>query len=90
MDWYGDKPNQIPLSTVNILKCVSELDEISTDSVMEFLGLGKSQAKLYVRACSLALPFMERSLGERSIRSMRYPHTTIVSYEHGLALGYDK
>lgn len=90
LDWYGDRPNQIPLSTISILKCVSELDEITTDSVMEFLGVKKSQAKLYVKACSLAIPFIERSLDNDEIRGMKYPHTSIVSYEHGLALGYDK
>lgn len=90
LDWYGNRENQIPLSTLNILKCLSELDEITTESVMDILGIKQSQAKLYVRACALALPYIERSLNSPEIRRMKYPHVSIAGYEHGIAVGYDK
>jgi len=88
LDWYGNKHNQIPLSTVNIIRCITTLDAITTESVMELLGLKKTQAKLYVKACSLCLPQIHRSLDNKQIKNMKYPSVTIVSYQHGLSLGY--
>lgn len=90
LDWYGDRDNQIPLSTVRIIQCLTILDIITTESVMGLLEIGKSQAKLYVKACSLCLPLISKSLADRRILRMHYPSNTIVSYEHGLSLGYDK
>lgn len=90
LDWYGDKPSQIPLATSSIVKCFLFLDEISTETVMELLGFKKSQAKLYVKACSLCYPFFKRSLNSREILSMRYPRQSIVCEEQGLKYGYDK
>ena len=86
LDWYGDKENQIPLSTVKILKCLTNLETITTKSVMELLDYKQSQAKLYVIACSLCITAIERSKDT----SMRYPHVSIVSVEHGVAMGYDR
>lgn len=90
LDWYGRKENQIPLSTVNMIKCLSILDEITVESVMGLLELKKSQAKLYVTACALCLPYIEGSLGDSASKRLKYPHGSICSYEQGLSLGYDK
>lgn len=90
LDWYGSREKQIPLSTLSILKCLSELDEITTESVMELLSLRQSQAKLYVKACSIALPHIERSMSTPSIKKMKYPHTSIVGESHGISMGYDR
>lgn len=89
LDWYGDKENQIPLSTVKILKCLTNLETITTKSVMELLDYKQSQAKLYVIACSLCITAIERSK-DTHYTSMRYPHVSIVSAEHGVAMGYDR
>lgn len=90
LDWYGNKENQIPLSTVNMIKCLSILDEITVDSVMELLELKKSQAKLYVTACALCLPYIGRSLRDTPTKRLKYPYGSICSYEQGLSLGYDR
>lgn len=90
LDWYGDKPNQIPLATTQIIKCFLFLDEISTDTVIELLDMKKSQASLYVKACTLSYRFLRRSLEDKEILRTKYPRQSIVSEEHGLVLGYDK
>ena len=90
LDWYGDRDNQIPLSTSHIIKCFLFLDEISTENIMELLSFKKSQAKLYVKACSLCYQFLKRSLEDGDIKKMKYPRRSIVSEEQGLAVGYDK
>jgi len=88
LDWYGDKSNQIPLSTLNIIKCFLFLKEISTESVMELLEMKKSQAKLYVKACTLCYRFLKRSLEDKEILRMKYPRQSIVTEKQGVDLGY--
>ena len=90
LDWYGEREQQIPLSTYSIIQCFIHLDEISTQTVMELLGLKERMARKYASACRLAYPFLKRSLASEQIKNTRYPQTSIVSYEHGIKLGYDK
>jgi hypothetical protein len=89
LDWYGARDNQIPLSTVSILKCFLFLGEISTETVMELLEIKKSQASLYMKACSLCYRFFVKSLENKQTLTMKYPRQSIVSEEHGIRLGYD-
>jgi hypothetical protein len=89
LDWYGDRDEQIPLSTLNIIKCFTTLDTITTESVRELLCIGKRQAERYASACRLCYPFFERSLENPSILTMRYPRKSIVTTEHGEKLHYD-
>lgn len=88
LDWYGDKPNQIPLSTTNIIKCFLFLNEISTDSVIELLEVKKSQASLYVKACTLSYSFLKRSLEDKEVLRVKYPRQSIVCEQQGIELGY--
>lgn len=89
LDWYGDKPNQIPLATTHIIKCFLFLDEISTESVMELLEFKKSQAKLYVKACTLCYRFLKRSLEDKEILRVKYPRQSIVCEQQGIDYGYE-
>lgn len=89
LDWYGDKPNQIPLSTSHIIKCFLFLEEISTESVIELLEIKKSQASLYVKACTLSYRFLKKSLEDKAITRMKYPRQSIVCEQQGIELGYD-
>lgn len=89
LDWYGDKPNQIPLSTTQIIKCFLFLNEISTESVMEILEIKKSQAKLYVKACTLCYRFLRRSLEDKEILRVKYPRQSIVCEQQGIEYGYE-
>ena len=89
LDWYGDRPNQIPLATTNIIKCFVFLDEISTENIMKLLEYKKSQAKLYLKACQLCYPFFKRSLENKETLNTRYRRESIVSYEQGLKYHYD-
>ncbi len=90
LDWYGDREQQIPLSTVDILQCFLHLDIISTKSVMELLELRQRMARKYASACRIAYPFLKRSLEDDIIKNRVYPHRTLVSYEHGMKLGYNR
>ena len=90
LDWYGDKPSQIPLATTSIIKCFIFLKEISTGSVAELLDLKKSQAKLYVKACTLCYPRFKRSLDNQETLAMKYPRQSIVSEQQGLDKSYHK
>lgn len=89
LDWYGDKPNQIPLSTTQIIKCFLFLSEISTESVMEILEIKKSQAKLYVKACTLCYRFLKRSLEDKEMLRVKYPRQSIVCEQQGIEYGYE-
>lgn len=89
LDWYGDKDNQIPLSTLNIINCFVFLDEITTDTVMNLLNIKKSQAKLYVKACCLCYPFFSRCLDDEETLRTRYPRKSIVCYEQGMKYHYN-
>lgn len=88
LDWYGDKPNQIPMSTTNIIKCFLFLSEVSTESVMELLEIKKSQSKLYVKACTLCYRFLKRSLEDKETLRVKYPRQSIVCEQQGIDLGY--
>ena len=89
LDWYGDRPHQIPLATTNIIKCFVFLDEISTENIMKLLEYKKSQAKLYLKACQLCYPLFKRSLENKETLNTRYRRESIVSYEQGLKYHYD-
>ena len=90
LDWYGEREQQIPLSTYSIIQCFIHLDEISTQNIQELLNMGKRQAERYNKACRLAYPFLKRSLASEQIKRTRYPQVSIVSYAHGITLGYDR
>lgn len=90
LDWYGDRVNQIPLSTTHIIKCFLFLREISTENVMELLEFKKSQAKLYVKACTLCYRFLKKSLEDKDVLRMKYPRQSIVCEQQGINLGYEK
>ena len=90
LDWYGEREQQIPLSTSSIIQCLVHLDEISTETVMELLELKQRMARKYAAACRLCYPFLKRSLESEQVKKTRYPQISIVSYEHGLKLGYDR
>ncbi|MNF73327.1 hypothetical protein D3C84_553240 [compost metagenome] len=88
LDWYGDREQQVPLSTTKLIRVLTELEVISSDSVKEILGCGIQMARKYAKAARIAYPFICRSLDDRKIRSMHYPRGSIVSAAHGEALGY--
>lgn len=90
LDWYGDRDNQVPLSTSNIIKCFVFLDEISTQTVMELLSIKKSQASLYVKACALCYRFFKKSLADPKVLALKYPRRSVVSEMHGIEMGYHK
>lgn len=89
LNWYGDRDNQRPLSTVSIIKCFLCLDEISTANIMELLVLKKSQAKLYMKACSLCYPFFVRALNDNSIKKMKYNRQSIATTDQGYLMRYE-
>jgi len=90
LDWYGDRANQIPLSTSNIIRCFVTLNEISTESVMKLLEIKQSQAKLYVKACFLCYRPLIKCLSDESILKTRYPQQSVVTEEQAILYGYHR
>lgn len=90
LDWYGEREQQIPLSTSSIIQCFVSLDEISTKSVMELLDLKERMARKYSAACRICYPFLKRSLESEAIKKTRYLQVSIVSEDHGKHLGYHR
>lgn len=90
LDWYGEREQQIPLSSSKIIQCFLHLDEISTENIQDLFDMGKRQAERYNKACRICYPFLKRSLESERIKKTTYPQVTIVSYEHGVAAGYDR
>lgn len=82
LDWYGDRANQTPLSTTKLILILTELEEISTVSVMELLKTSRRMASSYASAARLAYPFIEKSLGNDSIKNIAYPKAKYVSEKH--------
>jgi hypothetical protein len=90
LDWYGEREQQVPLSTSKLVRVLTELEEISSENVALLLKCGVQMARKYAKAARLCYPFICRSLDNPSIRSMRYPHVSIVSVAHGEHLGYHR
>lgn len=90
LDWYGEREQQIPLSTSSIIQCFVSLDEISTKSVMELLDLKERMARKYSAACRICYPFLKRSLESEAIKNTKYPQVSIVSEDHGIHIGYHR
>lgn len=64
LDWYRAGERSIPLSAAKLVTIFRELDEISTQSIQQLLFMKERQARRYVQACAMALPFLERSKPE--------------------------
>lgn len=90
LDWYGEREQQVPLSTAKLIRILTELEEISSENVSQLLKTGVRMARKYAQAARIAYPLIVKSLDTPSIRSMRYPHRSLASYDHGVALGYDR
>lgn len=88
LDWYGDREQQIPLSTVKIIQCFLWLDEFTVENIMELLSLKKRMSLHYLKACTLCYPHLRRSTQNKDILTMKYRRQSIVSEEHGLKMGY--
>lgn len=84
LDWYGDKDNQIPLSTTKIITCYLWLEEFTIEGIMSLLECSKWVARIYLNACRTAYPFFTRSLDNEAVLRMKYPRHSIVSEEHGI------
>lgn len=52
LDWYGDRDNQIPLSTTKIITCYIWLDEFTVEGIMSLLECSKRMAQHYLKACN--------------------------------------
>lgn len=90
LDWYGEREQQVPLSTKAIIKCFLCLDLISTQSVSQLLNLGERMARKYSAACRISHPFLKRSMECSDVVGCKYRRMSIVSVEHGKALGHHK
>lgn len=64
LDHHSQKDRNIPLGTIKLYTILQCLEVITTRGVMELLDVGKRQAMLYVRACELAIPYIDAVVSE--------------------------
>ncbi|WP_275287201.1 hypothetical protein [Halomonas elongata] len=62
LDHHSQKERNLPLNKISLYVILQELEIISTRNVKGLLDVGHRQAQKYVKACGIALPFLERAL----------------------------
>ncbi len=62
LDHHSQKERNLPLNKISLYVILQELEVISTRNVKDLLDVGHRQAQKYVKACGVALPFLERTL----------------------------
>lgn len=58
LDWYRTTAPSIPLSVKSLVRILNQLEVISTATVSELLLLEERQARRYMAAVTLALPYL--------------------------------
>lgn len=64
LDWYRTTGRSIPLSVRKLIKLLTHLPVLSTQSISSLLLLEERQARRYLEALKLALPFLLKSMPE--------------------------
>lgn len=70
LDWYGEREQQLPLSVAKINYILGTLPVITNEAVEDFLQLGERQARRYVKAVELIIPWMMKSRPQLLISEM--------------------
>lgn len=68
LDWYRPDERSIPLSVKSLLRILDALPVISTDNIAALLLVEERQARRYLKAVELAMPFLLKGIPE-SMRS---------------------
>lgn len=64
LDHHSQAHRNIPLSMNRMYAILQVMENITTEGVMSTLSLGERQARKYVRACEITIPFLEDHFGE--------------------------
>ncbi len=59
LDHHNQVHRNIPLSMNRMYTILQVIENITTEGVMNTLSLGERQARKYVRACEITIPFLE-------------------------------
>lgn len=70
LDWYGEREQQLPLSVAKINYVLGTLPVITNEAVEDLLQLGDRQARRYVKAVELIIPWMMKSRPQLLISEM--------------------
>lgn len=74
LDWHNRKENSTdtskPLSVRLLMELLAFVDEISTNSIADYSGLGPRHAQRYVKAIGLMMPHLLASRPERLVEAM--------------------
>ncbi|MFJ2523551.1 helix-turn-helix domain-containing protein [Pseudomonas capeferrum] len=70
LDWYGERQQQLPLSVAKINYILGTLPVITNEAVEDLLQLGDRQARRYVKAVELIIPWMMKSRPQLLISEM--------------------
>lgn len=68
LDWYRPGERSIPLSVKSLLRILDALPVISTDNIAALLLVEERQARRYLKAVELAMPFLLKGIPD-SLRS---------------------
>ncbi|MCD6005079.1 hypothetical protein K7H08_09570 [Halomonas sp. IOP_6] len=69
LDHHNQKERNIPLNKISLYVIFQELGVITTKEIKELLDVGDRQARKYVKACEIALPFLAQSLGTEDVQN---------------------
>jgi len=69
LDHYSEtrSDKNIPLSTKRLYAILQTMEIINTREVMKLLGCGERQARRYVKACKIVMPFLEEAIGGEDV-----------------------
>ena len=60
LNWYRKSGKQLPLSLRKLVYVLGKFDEITADKISWLLDVGERQSQRYLKACGLALEFIDR------------------------------
>lgn len=76
LDWDSkptDSPlKSSPLSVRSLCIILASLESITAKDIEALLGIGKRHAQRYLKACTLAMPYLERSIPKPRIRCIEW------------------
>ncbi len=64
LDHHNQKHRNTPLSMNRMYAILQVMESITTEGVMKMLSVGERQARKYVRACEISIPFLEKHFEE--------------------------
>lgn len=69
LDWYDREDRNIPLSVNLLYVSLQSMEVINVRNISLITGLKPRQARRYVKACQILIPFLETALKDSSVEA---------------------